>query len=197
MRVQIWQTPFSLRVSSSHPSCASMSTQVVSMPQTSPSSQPKRRKSTSQTKRVSFAPGQSTSCPPPRQGSTKQVRFTSDTKPGSRKSDSAGSMKTRWQSPPSKTKPPASTKGGALGLSSVKRDFETKKPAQKPAPKLSKPSTRPKTKPPDAQIWILADGTSRSTPPTARHQQSGYEWVAKTVIVKPTGKDWRKEGWAT
>lgn len=175
-------------------------------------------------KRVSFAPGQPTTCPQPQMN--KHVRFTPDTKPGSRsdsRSARAESSKTRWPSP---CPAPPGVKQGAPGLSSVKRHFATTKPASKPTrpaprvstrppprpepPKVSRPRSRPQKKPelakasrpsskgpkPDATVSIPVHGESYNGPPKARHQRPGYEWVSYEVRVWPTGKDWRGEQWA-
>lgn len=156
----------------------SASQQNKAQPTTNPKPQTK--------KRVSFAPGQPTTCPPPPpklKSAMKQVHFTPDTKPGSRRSNSGGSSKTRWPSPPRKTPP---TKGGTAGLSSVGRDFNTRKPAIRPS------SGTPRTAKPDARVSIPIKGESYNGPPKSKHQRPGYEWVSYEIKVKPTGKVWRR-----
>ena len=167
-----------------------------------------KAKANEKKKRVSFAPNHPTSWPPPRpppilKNGTKQVRFTSDTKPGSRSRDrnSAGSSQTRWPSPPRTVPRPTMTnKSGMPGLSSVRRDFETRKsvPRHPPPPpkaaraeaKVPRPTTQRASRKPDAQVSIPVDGKSYRGPPKARHERKGYEWVNYQVTVKPTGRVW-------
>lgn len=164
------------------------------MARLSQASQPNSKSKTK--KRVSFAPNQPTECTPQTYRKEKAVRFTKGTKPGSRSdSKSAASSKTRW--PSSHQSTPPAPKVGVTGLSSVRRDFETKKKpslktASRPAEtsKASKPS---KVGRPDARVSIPVHGKSFDGPPKAKHQRSGYEWVSYEIRVKPTGKDWKRK----
>ena len=135
-----------------------------------------------QRKRVSFADNQPTTCP------HKQVRFTSDTKPGSqgrRRSQSASSDKTRLPSPTRTRTSRDKADRPSPGLSSVKRDFEKRRPPPRPSK-----SARPSEDKPDEEVSIPAKGESYRGTPRARDRRKGYEWVSYEVKVTATGKRW-------
>lgn len=129
----------------------------------------------------------------------KKVTFAAGTKPGARSvhnssdkgntnrsSSSGGSDKTRYPQPP----PRRPAKGPKMpGLSSVHRDFQTRRPVPVPKPTHPLPRSQLKPKPePDARVSIPMSGASYEGTPKSR--RPGYEWVSYEIRVKPTARVW-------
>lgn len=79
------------------------------------------------------------------------------------------------------------TRWPAPGLSSVKRDFESRKPVPASSPKVEKEGGGLR---PDAQVSIPAKGKSYRGTPKVRDQRKGYEWVSYEIKVTASGKWW-------
>lgn len=120
----------------------------------------------------------------------KQVRFTPDTKPGSSRSSrdnsnnnnnekrSVESDKTRYPfATPKRPSPPTTP-----GLSSIRRDFDTRRTV--PRPQQSAPRARQRE--PDVHVSIPVRGPSYEGPPKGKDRcREGYEWVKYRVTVTP------------